>query len=207
MRPGHAEPHEGRGGGMGAGATQDRGKHFHKVRDSPHEAVGHGQAGKQEEEGTERGVGNTTGKYSERRDKSFARGWTPLASWSRTDSTGMGPLDRLAAALRRHRHSFELGFLETNIDTTEGITLFAVNRFVDLVFTIDILVQMNTMYFDPKGRKVYSRKRIRAPRQTWLFVDVISILPFELILSSLTNTVDQSQARLKAIHSSAFCVS
>ena len=96
---------------------------------------------------------------------------------------------------------FELGFLETNINTTEGITLFAVNRFVDLVFTIDILVQMNTMYFDPKGRKVYSRKRIFAHyARTWLFVDVISILPFELILFLLNeHSVDQSQARLKAI--------
>lgn len=147
--------------------------------------------------------GNTTGKYSERRDKSFGA-WLDTAGVLEQDSRFNRRWDLLTASLLLFVAivtPFELGFLETNINTTEGITLFAVNRFVDLVFTIDILVQMNTMYFDPRGRKVYSRKRIFAHyARTWLFVDVISILPFELILFLLNeHSVDQSQARLKAI--------
>ena len=55
--------------------------------------------------------GNTTGKYSERRDKSFGA-WLDTAGVLEQDcgQPTMGPLDALAAALRRHRHSLRAWF-------------------------------------------------------------------------------------------------
>lgn len=147
--------------------------------------------------------GKSSVKYSERGDKNF-RAWLDTAGVLEQDSRFNRRWDLLTATLLLFVAivtPFELGFLETNIDTTSGITLFAINRFVDLVFFLDILVQMNTMYFDAKGKKVYSRKRIFVHYlRTWLFIDVVSILPFELTLFLLNhNSVNQSQARLKAI--------
>jgi hypothetical protein len=52
---------------------------------------------------------------------------------------------------------FELGFLETHVDTVNGLFLFIVNRLVDLVFFADIFVQLNTAFVDKKGKSVNSR--------------------------------------------------
>ena len=43
---------------------------------------------------------------------------------------------------------FELGFMETDVESTRGLVLFSVNRLVDLVFFVDILMQMNTSCVD-----------------------------------------------------------
>ena len=96
---------------------------------------------------------------------------------------------------------FELGFLETEVDTVGGVALFALNRVVDLVFFVDIFVQMNTMFIDSKGRKVYSRALImRNYARTWFLVDFVSILPFELTIFLLTRgNPTSSQSKLKAV--------
>ena len=96
---------------------------------------------------------------------------------------------------------FELGFLETEVDTAGGVALFALNRVVDLVFFVDIFVQMNTMFIDSKGRKVYSRALImRNYARTWFLVDFVSILPFELTIFLLTRgNPTSSQSKLKAV--------
>ena len=51
---------------------------------------------------------------------------------------------------------FELGFMETDVESVNGLVLFSVNRLVDLVFFVDILMQMNTSCVDGAGRVVFA---------------------------------------------------
>ena len=97
---------------------------------------------------------------------------------------------------------FELGFMQTNVESLRGLILFFVNRFVDLVFFIDIVIQMNTSTVDDKGRVIYNRPGIfKAYLQRWLLIDLVSIFPFELTLVILTGFKNPSddQQKLKAV--------
>ena len=97
---------------------------------------------------------------------------------------------------------FELGFMETDIESVEGLVLFSVNRLVDLVFFVDIVMQMNTSCVDGAGRVVFSRVKIlREYAKGWLWIDLVSIFPFELTLVILTGfkNPDPEQQRLKAV--------
>ena len=97
---------------------------------------------------------------------------------------------------------FELGFMETDVETLNGIVLFCINRLADLVFFFDILAQMNTSCVDGSGRVVFSRWKIfKEYAKGWLWIDLVSIFPFELTLVILTGfkNPDPEQQRLKAV--------
>ena len=72
---------------------------------------------------------------------------------------------------------FEVTYLDAGPCIT---TLFAVNRFVDLFFIIDIGVTFNLIDEDPEtGKMLYKRSQI-AQRylKSWFLIDLISVLPF-----------------------------
>lgn len=74
---------------------------------------------------------------------------------------------------------FEVAFLEVSIDA-----LFFINRIVDCLFLVDLLIQFNLGYFESGGNKqpVYQRSKIAARYIFgWFLVDVISIVPFDII--------------------------
>ena len=82
---------------------------------------------------------------------------------------------------------FELGFMETDVESMRGLVLFSVNRLVDLVFFVDILMQMNTSCVDGAGRVVFARQKIfKEYAKGWLWIDLVSIFPFELTIVILT---------------------
>ena len=96
---------------------------------------------------------------------------------------------------------FELGFLTTRIDTTPGLILFIVNRVVDFLFIVDIVIQANTAFIDNRGRKVYSRRKIlRHYARTWMFVDVVSVIPYDTINVILSQgSSDPDDSSFKAV--------
>jgi len=97
---------------------------------------------------------------------------------------------------------FELGFMETDVESVNGLVLFSVNRLVDLVFFVDILMQMNTSCVDGAGRVVFARRKIfKEYAKGWLWIDLASIFPFELTIVILTGfkNPDPEQQRLKAV--------
>ena len=96
---------------------------------------------------------------------------------------------------------FELGFLTTRIDTTAGLILFIVNRVVDFLFIVDIVIQANTAFIDNRGRKVYSRRKIlRHYARTWMFVDVVSVIPYDTINVILSQgSSDPDDSSFKAV--------
>ena len=92
--------------------------------------------------------------------------------------------------------------METDVESTRGLVLFSVNRLVDLVFFVDILMQMNTSCVDGAGRVVFARQKIfKEYAKGWLWIDLVSIFPFELTIVILTGfkNPDPEQQRLKAV--------
>ena len=75
---------------------------------------------------------------------------------------------------------YEVAFIDAGPCITP---IFVLNRFVDLIFTIDIFVIFNTIYEDvEKDRWVYSRPRIALRYIKGFFViDVISVAPLYII--------------------------
>eukprot|EP00937_MAST-01D_sp_MAST-1D-sp2_P006894 g6894.t1 len=71
----------------------------------------------------------------------------------------------------------EAAFLEPQYNA-----LFWVNRVIDLVFAVDIVLNFFIAYRQPDGKWV-TNKRLIARRYVrgWLAIDVISIIPFDLI--------------------------
>eukprot|EP00898_Chlorokybus_atmophyticus_P002905 jgi/Chlat1/3615/Chrsp237S00261 len=83
---------------------------------------------------------------------------------------------------------YEVAFLQTSIHSG----LFWINRLVDLLFTIDIIMNFNLMYFDPADNVwVVSRKNATQRYVSGYFaMDIISVIPFDVI-----GMVSDSQAR------------
>eukprot|EP00939_MAST-03C_sp_MAST-3C-sp1_P000227 g227.t1 len=72
---------------------------------------------------------------------------------------------------------YEVGFLETRIDI-----LFAINRVVDTGFIMDTVLQFYLPFVDNRGTVCKSRKAIAKHYvQTWFVIDIISLLPFDII--------------------------
>lgn len=73
---------------------------------------------------------------------------------------------------------YEVAFLETKLNA-----LFWINRFVDLIFTIDIGFTFHLMYVDAEsGKWVASLARIRQRYLSTTFVpDFVSVLPFDVV--------------------------
>ena len=73
---------------------------------------------------------------------------------------------------------YEVSFLEPSLNV-----LFWVNRFVDLSFLFDMVLNFYMGFFDDlQGKWVYDLRIIRKKYlESWFFVDVVSILPFDAI--------------------------
>jgi potassium voltage-gated channel Eag-related subfamily H protein 7 len=97
---------------------------------------------------------------------------------------------------------YEVAFLETRINV-----MFAINRFVDLVFLIDLFKNFVTAYFDDYEQYWVGDHRKIAMNylRGWFMIDFVSILPFDTVglalqSSSVTNQrnagnkMDSSQA-------------
>ncbi|KAI9103071.1 hypothetical protein DFS34DRAFT_351170 [Phlyctochytrium arcticum] len=74
---------------------------------------------------------------------------------------------------------FETAFLPS--DNSIGI-LFLINRVVDIIFFIDMFVQIRTPYRDPQtGRLVRDGKAILVRYlKSWFLIDLVSVIPFEM---------------------------
>lgn len=78
-----------------------------------------------------------------------------------------------------------LGPLELVYSLKENFFFWYSGVFLTLVFLIDLVLHFNTAYFD-RGEIVTDRAAIRRHYlKTWFFIDLISILPFELLSVSL----------------------
>ena len=66
---------------------------------------------------------------------------------------------------------------------SSAVLMFALNRFVDGYFLLDMAVVFNTAIFDPKrSRWILSHAAIaRRYLRGWFALDVLSILPYELL--------------------------
>lgn len=73
---------------------------------------------------------------------------------------------------------YEVGFLSPRLNN-----LFYVNRCVDLAFFMDILLNMFMAYFDAvQGAWIFDLKKIqRRYIRSWLFIDLVSILPIDTL--------------------------
>lgn len=60
-------------------------------------------------------------------------------------------------------------------------TLFLLNRFVDLIFFLDIFVQLRTPFRDARTGKLVLDSYIISTRylMSWFVLDLVSVLPFE----------------------------
>lgn len=59
--------------------------------------------------------------------------------------------------------------------------LYWVDRCVDFLFAVDMLVNCNLIFFDEATQRLVSARRtvVRRYLSTWIFVDLLSIFPFE----------------------------
>jgi hypothetical protein len=73
---------------------------------------------------------------------------------------------------------YEIGFLETKIDT-----LFFLNRIADIGFVTDIFIQFRLGFFDRENLKFEMRKQQIAKRyfQSWFAIDAVSTVPYDVI--------------------------
>ena len=87
---------------------------------------------------------------------------------------------------------YEVAFLET----TWPSVLFVINRFVDLCFLTDLVMNFFLAYYDAMTRVwVCSHRKIAYRYMTgWFFLDVASILPFDSLTIILENTGDAQAA-------------
>jgi len=71
---------------------------------------------------------------------------------------------------------FEVAFVETQL----GL-LFFVNRFVDMLFITDMVLQFFLMFHNENGRLIKSHKRIRQRyMKGWFVIDFVTVLPFDM---------------------------
>ena len=65
-----------------------------------------------------------------------------------------------------------------------------VNRVIDVIFIIDILVSFNTSFFDQQdNRFTTSRKTIaRAYVKSWFCIDLVAVIDFEFLLKILVES-------------------
>ncbi|KAK3283702.1 hypothetical protein CYMTET_8615 [Cymbomonas tetramitiformis] len=90
---------------------------------------------------------------------------------------------------------FEVGFLETNIGP-----LFVINRYVDLCFFLDIIFAFFLPFTNAKGVVISLKPLIRKRYvKGWFIIDVVSIIPFDIInLTSSSGSV-QNLKVLRAV--------
>ena len=65
----------------------------------------------------------------------------------------------------------------------DGVDWIIVNFFVDFLFLLDILIIFNTAFYDEDFIIIDCRKQISMQYiQSWFFIDLLSIIPFDLLL-------------------------
>lgn len=63
-----------------------------------------------------------------------------------------------------------------------------VNRSIDIIFFIDMLVTFNSAVFDKYFNIIEDRKQIaKRYLKSWFFVDLVSIIPFEIFLGNIND--------------------
>merc|ERR1719456_1066046 len=88
---------------------------------------------------------------------------------------------------------YEVGFLATKLNAQ-----FFMNRIIDIVFLKDMLLQfcLKVQLISPKG-SVWIRDRktiIKRYLQGWFILDLVSILPFDVLALVYTGTPPQLRA-------------
>ena len=91
---------------------------------------------------------------------------------------------------------YEVALLETRLDG-----LFVVNKLVDAVFILDIVLTFHTSYVDENFTLVTDLRLIRAKYlRGWFAVDVVSVLQFDVLELILNNgDSDSDVGQLKAV--------
>ena len=83
-------------------------------------------------------------------------------------------------------------------DVSVGNRWFVIETIVDIVFLFDILINLNSAFYDKDGKIVFSRFKVFTSYLFgWLLVDIVTILPFSFILES--GTQDPSNRSIKFI--------
>ena len=76
-------------------------------------------------------------------------------------------------------------------DGKEPIQWRVINYSIDLLFAIDIIVIFNSCYYDEDFVIVEDRKTIAKDYiSSWLVIDLVAILPLELILKQKSNSIE-----------------
>jgi hypothetical protein len=93
---------------------------------------------------------------------------------------------------------YEVAFLGTEINT-----IFFINRFIDLLFVKDMLMAFFLMYEEctRKGRQFVRdhRKIVLRYIKSWFFIDLVSIIPFDLLSMVLNSGAFQKLKVLRTI--------
>jgi hypothetical protein len=91
----------------------------------------------------------------------------------------------------------EVAFMDTEIESTTGMSLFIWNRIIDLSFLADIFKCFVTKYVDENGSLVQDGGKIRYMYfKGWFFLDLAAILPFDTMGIALN---DPAFAELKIV--------
>jgi hypothetical protein len=81
---------------------------------------------------------------------------------------------------------YRIAFSENDVEETVGWQI--VGYGIDVFFFIDIIVIMNSAFYDEEFQIVEDRVIIvKAYLVSWFAVDLLAILPFELILKGTTD--------------------
>ena len=101
---------------------------------------------------------------------------------------------------------FEIGFLKSELKSTMGMMLFVFNRFVDLAFVVDMVLQFFLAYPEDigsnrrTGRLVRDRSRIaRHYLRGWFIIDLLSIIPFDMIAMAVSGDNNDKMHELKIV--------
>jgi potassium voltage-gated channel Eag-related subfamily H protein 7 len=78
---------------------------------------------------------------------------------------------------------YEVAFLESGVDTPSKMGLFVFNRFVDVIFTLDLVRTFFTPFFNHKYQEWVTAPGAISKRYLtgWFTIDFVSILPFDTV--------------------------
>lgn len=86
------------------------------------------------------------------------------------------------------------------IDTVPYDLWFIIDLLVDLIFVLDLLINMNTAYYNEEGvLKVGHKDIFLNYAKTWLVLDLLTCVPFDLIQLSSSGTSPNKIARVSKL--------
>lgn len=95
---------------------------------------------------------------------------------------------------------YEVAFLETSMNG-----MFAVNRFVDFIFIIDMVINFNLIYLDNDGRPIKAKRLIaKHYLGSWFPLDFITVLPYDSLALMPTGDEGGGQAAATSGHAQIF---